>query len=119
METFSDRLNYLKNMMGYSNEKIADRVTAVLANSGSGKTIKRAAVQKWMKGLSKPNHEEVERALAEVLGQSVAWLMHGIDKSTASENELAKLITTLTPDHQRMIREMISALRGSVRKEIQ
>ena len=111
METFADRLTHLKNLFKYSDQKIAEMVTTNLRNAGHEQEIKRGAVHRWHHNQTKPATVEVQTALAEAFGQSVAWLMHGVDKATPQEGELAKLIGTLSTDHQRMIREMIQALR--------
>ena len=111
METFADRLTHLKNLFKYSDQKIAEMVTANLRNAGHEQEIKRGAVHRWHHNQTKPATVEVQTALAEAFGQSVAWLMHGIDKATPEEDELAKLIGTLSTEHQRMVREMVDALR--------
>ena len=113
METFADRLTHLKTLFKYSDQKIAEMVTANLRNAGHEQEIKRGAVHRWHHNQTKPATVEVQTALAEAFGQSVAGLMHSIEKTTPEEDELAKLIGTLSPRHQLLIRDMIDELRGA------
>jgi len=84
-----------------------------------GGPITNYAARKWLMSESIPSQDKL-KVLAQWLGVTNSWLRFGLDEGaepTSPENAgeldytLMRLIAALPPDHQRVVRDLVTSLR--------
>ena len=112
MDTFAKRLIAIKDKKGLSLDNISQGVTRALkAQDANAQGITKSGIHRWTQGATEPQNRDMWNALADFLGEDVAWLQSGVRRrANTKARRLARKISELSDEHQAGLEAIIDGL---------